>query len=87
MVRVSSTFPTSSHRLNGRSGDMIYLELFRRPALVLNSLTAARDLLDKRSAKYSDRPRMVLMCEMYVSQSMPYFIRSPDYPNSPPTSD
>ena len=45
-------------------GDVIFFNLFRTPTLVLNSLTAARDLLDKRSAKYSDRPRMVLMCEM-----------------------
>ena len=45
---------------------MIYFRLFRRPTLILNSLVAARDLLDKRSVKYSDRPRMVLMSEMYV---------------------
>ena len=44
----------------------MYLKLFRTPTLVLNSLTVARDLLDKRSAKYSDRTRMVLMREMYV---------------------
>ena len=45
-------------------GDVIFFKLFRTPTLVLNSLTAARDLLDKRSAKYSDRPRLVLMCEL-----------------------
>ena len=45
-------------------GDVVYLRLFRMPALVLNSLAAARDLLDKRSAKYSDRPRFILLNEM-----------------------
>ena len=46
------------------SGDVIYLKVFRTPTIVLNSLAAARDLLDKRSAKYSDRPRMVLLGEL-----------------------
>ena len=45
-------------------GDVIYLRLFRTPTLVLNSLESARELLDKRSAKYSDRPRMVLLAEL-----------------------
>ncbi|KAH9916576.1 cytochrome P450 [Epithele typhae] len=45
-------------------GDVIFFRLFRTPTLLLNSLSAARDLLDKRSAKYSDRPRMVVMNEM-----------------------
>lgn len=45
-------------------GDIIYLKIFRTPAIVINSLAAARDLLDKRSAKYSDRPRMVLLAEL-----------------------
>ncbi|KAI0703111.1 cytochrome P450 [Earliella scabrosa] len=45
-------------------GDVIYFKLFRTPTVVLNSLESARDLLDKRSVKYSDRPRMVLLAEL-----------------------
>ncbi|KAI8992762.1 cytochrome P450 [Trametes punicea] len=47
-----------------RYGDVIYIQLFRTPTIVLNSIEAARELLDKRSSKYSDRPRMVLFAEM-----------------------
>ncbi|KAI0640910.1 cytochrome P450 [Trametes meyenii] len=45
-------------------GDIIYFNLFRTPVVVLNTIETARDLLDKRSAKCSDRPRMVLYSEM-----------------------
>ncbi|KAI1795388.1 cytochrome P450 [Ganoderma leucocontextum] len=45
-------------------GDVIYFKLFRTPAIVLNSLESARELLDKRSAKYSDRTRAVLLAEL-----------------------
>ncbi|KAI0655730.1 cytochrome P450 [Cubamyces menziesii] len=45
-------------------GDVIYVRLFRTPMVVLNSIEAARDLLDKRSSIYSDRPRMVLLAEL-----------------------
>ena len=34
----------------------MYLTLFGQPVLVLDSYTAAQDLLDKRAANYSDRP-------------------------------
>lgn len=37
-----------------------------REAVVLNSLTAAQDLLEKRSGIYSDRARSILIHEMYV---------------------
>ncbi|KAI0753673.1 cytochrome P450 [Fomes fomentarius] len=57
-------------------GNVIYLRLFRTPTIVLNSLEGARDLLDKRSAKYSDRPRMVYITELAGHDStlpfMPY---------------
>lgn len=64
----SVTFPgahsSKSSKLYNFAGDVVYLKLFRTPALVLNSLGAARDLLDKRSGKYSDRPRMVMLAEL-----------------------
>ncbi|KAI0742423.1 cytochrome P450 [Daedaleopsis nitida] len=45
-------------------GDVVFFKLFQTPTIVLNSLESARDLLDKRSANYSDRPRMVLLAEL-----------------------
>ncbi|KAF9456701.1 cytochrome P450 [Collybia nuda] len=37
-------------------GDVIHLRLLGQPVIVLNSIQAAMDLLDKRGAIYSDRP-------------------------------
>lgn len=45
-------------------GDVVYLQVFRQPIVVLNSLEAAQDLLDKRSHIYSDRPNFVLLNEL-----------------------
>ncbi|OSD03845.1 cytochrome P450 [Trametes coccinea BRFM310] len=57
-------------------GDVVYAKLFRRPILVLNSLRAAQDLLEKRGSKYSSRPRLVLLSELMgwdnVITHMPY---------------
>ncbi|KAF8077572.1 cytochrome P450 [Lyophyllum atratum] len=43
-----------------KPGDVMYLHVLGRPIIVLNSVEAAVDLLDKRSANYSDRPRFIL---------------------------
>ena len=48
----------------------MYLRVFNKPTLVLNSVEAARDLLDKRSSKYSDRPHFILLVDMSVCNSM-----------------
>lgn len=45
-------------------GDVIYLHCLGKKMLVLNSVEAAQDLLEKRSAIYSNRPRFVLFGEM-----------------------
>lgn len=47
-----------------RYGDVVYIQLFGQPMVVLHTLEAARDLLEKRSAIYSDRPRFVLFSEL-----------------------
>uniref|UniRef100_A0A0W0F5Q6 Cytochrome p450 n=1 Tax=Moniliophthora roreri TaxID=221103 RepID=A0A0W0F5Q6_MONRR len=39
-------------------GDIVYIRLFNQDAIVLNSAKAAGDLLDRRAANYSQRPRM-----------------------------
>lgn len=40
--------------------DVIYVNVLGQPIIILNSVQAAVDLLDKRGANYSDRPRFVL---------------------------
>jgi len=47
-------------------GDVNYVTVVGKPIIVLNSYQAARDLLEKRSGMYSSRPRMVMLCELYV---------------------
>ncbi|KZT69382.1 cytochrome P450 [Daedalea quercina L-15889] len=45
-------------------GDMIFLRVFNTPMLIVNSARAARDLMEKRSAKYSDRPYTVRLIDL-----------------------
>jgi hypothetical protein len=47
-------------------GDVIYFHALGQSIVVLNSAQAAVDLLDKRGAIYSDRPRFVMFVEMSV---------------------
>lgn len=47
-------------------GDVNYVTVVGQPIIVLNSYQAARDLLEKRSGIYSNRPRMVMLTELYV---------------------
>ncbi|ESK85439.1 cytochrome p450 [Moniliophthora roreri MCA 2997] len=39
-------------------GDIVYIRLFNQDVIVLNSAKAAGDLLDRRAANYSQRPRI-----------------------------
>ncbi|KAF9525039.1 cytochrome P450 [Crepidotus variabilis] len=45
-------------------GDVLHLQIFSSHMIVLNSLQAAKDLLEQRSSIYSDRPRFVLLSEL-----------------------
>ncbi|TFY53355.1 hypothetical protein EVJ58_g9500 [Rhodofomes roseus] len=49
---------------NRRAGDVVYVEIFTRPTIILSSAKAAIDLMDKRGAIYSDRPRFVWFHEI-----------------------
>jgi hypothetical protein len=42
-----------------REGDIIQLDLLGYHLIAVNSAKVARDLLDKRSGLYSDRPQFV----------------------------
>ncbi|KAJ7075379.1 putative monooxygenase [Mycena belliarum] len=41
-------------------GSIVYADVFGQPLIVLNSAKIARDLLDQRSAIYSERPTMIM---------------------------
>lgn len=41
------------------TGDIIQVDVLGKPMLIINTRDVARDLIDKRSAIYSDRPRSV----------------------------
>ncbi|KAI0779913.1 cytochrome P450 [Fomes fomentarius] len=57
-------------------GDVIFARFFRTPAVILNTREVAEELLEKRSGKYSDRPRFILLNEIMkwdsVINMMPY---------------
>ncbi|KAG2008249.1 cytochrome P450 [Coprinopsis cinerea AmutBmut pab1-1] len=42
-------------------GDLMYLEAMGQPMIIINSLSRALDLLDKRAVNYSDRPHVPTM--------------------------
>ncbi|ESK85381.1 cytochrome p450 [Moniliophthora roreri MCA 2997] len=41
-------------------GDIVYIRLFNQDVIILNSAKVAGDLLDRRAANYSQRPRMLV---------------------------
>ncbi|KAF5327069.1 hypothetical protein D9619_004660 [Psilocybe cf. subviscida] len=45
-------------------GDIFSFKVLGQPIVVLNSLEVAQDLFDKRSANYSDRPRLPMLLEL-----------------------
>ncbi len=51
--------------LKKEDSDILYFRQFRTPVIIVNSTTVAEELLSKRGANYSDRPRFVLF-EMQV---------------------
>ncbi|PFH47239.1 hypothetical protein AMATHDRAFT_6962 [Amanita thiersii Skay4041] len=55
-------------------GDMIYFESFGTSFLILNSIKRVRDLMEKRSNNYSDRPRAVMLLELMGWTFNPAFL-------------
>ena len=46
-------------------GDVIYFRVFNQVIVVLSSLSAIKDLFEKRGESYSDRPALPIV-EMYI---------------------
>ena len=49
--------------------DILYFSTLGASVVVLNSFEAARDLLDKKGALYSSRPRLVMLKEMCIPRN------------------
>ena len=45
-------------------GELVYLNIFGQGLLFVNSYEAAVDLLEKRGAIYSDKPKMIMAGEL-----------------------
>ncbi|KAI1385914.1 putative cytochrome P450 [Hypoxylon trugodes] len=58
-------------------GPLMHLSMGGQPMIVLSTHQAAHDLLSKRSARYSDRPRMVMAGEL-VTRGMHMLLRQYD---------
>ena len=58
------SLPSLSRELMSYTGDVVYTTIFGKPIVVLNSIDAARDLLDKKGSNFSDRPRAVAWNEL-----------------------
>ncbi|KAI1792750.1 cytochrome P450 [Ganoderma leucocontextum] len=56
------------------SGDIIYFDVLRQPVITLNSLHHSVDLLDKKSANFSNRPDLVMAKLLGLDQ---YFVFTP----------
>ncbi|EMD37249.1 hypothetical protein CERSUDRAFT_113891 [Gelatoporia subvermispora B] len=58
------------------TSDVISLNLMGTPVVVLNSMSAVVDLIEKRSSMYSDRPRLVMLGDLikfdWSQPLMPY---------------
>lgn len=65
------------YRWSKEYGPVMYLDMAGQPFIVLSSHQAAQDLLSRRSARYSDRPRRV-MCGELVTKGMHMLLRPYD---------
>ncbi|OAA72090.1 Cytochrome P450 [Cordyceps fumosorosea ARSEF 2679] len=59
--------------------DVLSVNILGQPVIVLNSVKAAVDLLDKRGHKYSDRPRFVLFEVMGWGKTLTFLRWGPDF--------
>lgn len=53
-------------------GNIIFARMFQTSVIIVNSLSIAKDLLEKRSQNYSGRPMFTLLTELYVSNLTRY---------------
>ena len=47
---------------------MVYFKVLGQHFVILSSLERTTDLFEKRSSNYSDRPRLPMLVELYISE-------------------
>ena len=52
-------------------GGITYLHVVGQGLVFLNTPEATFDLMDKRGPIYSDKPHLVMLCELYVRSNLP----------------
>ena len=60
------------------SEHIMYLNALGQPIIVLHSLKAASELLDRRANIYSDRPRLIVAHEIFCGSLFTLFMRDGD---------
>jgi hypothetical protein len=55
-----------------QTGDLVYVQILGNKLLVLNDIESMRELLEKRSQKYSDRPSFVMAKYMGIENVSTY---------------
>ena len=65
------------YRWSCEYGPIMHLSMAGQPLILLSTNQAAQDLLSRRSAQYSDRPRMVMAGEL-VTKGMHMLLRQYD---------
>lgn len=61
------------------NSDILYFNVLGRPMVVINSVDAAHDLMDKKGANYADRPRFVLFEVMGWGVTLTFLRWSPRF--------
>jgi hypothetical protein len=60
------------HTWNRQYGDVVYVKVLGSRMIFLSSAAVINDLLERRSAIYSDRPASVMAVELYGALTFPY---------------
>ncbi|KAG2085586.1 cytochrome P450 [Suillus discolor] len=60
-------------------GDLVYVEVLGNKLLILNDMESMRELLEKRSQKYSDRPSFVMAKYMGIENNLAFAPYGPDW--------
>ncbi|KAG0699531.1 cytochrome P450 [Suillus ampliporus] len=60
-------------------GDLVYVNVLGSKLLILNDLESIRELLEKRSQKYSDRPSFVMAKHMGIENNLSFAPYGPDW--------
>lgn len=49
---------------NDVTGEIVHVKVFDKHIMILNTVEAMNEIFDKRSALYSDRPRLPMLNEL-----------------------